>query len=98
MFPSKRFHDGSLFETAAIPLCSGPQVCSPPRSFLPLRLIVAGQPRLLPPSQTCFVASACIGDANHLPRQLVVWGLTPHQIRSLVGCSSVIDSMTMSAP
>jgi hypothetical protein len=28
-----------LFETAAISLCSGPQVCSPPRSFLPLQLI-----------------------------------------------------------
>ena len=25
-----------LFQTAAISLCSGPQVCSPPRSFLPL--------------------------------------------------------------
>src|SRR6266699_1862307 len=48
--PSKRFHDGSLFETAAISLCSGPQVCSPPRSFLPLPLIAAGQPRLLRPS------------------------------------------------
>jgi hypothetical protein len=74
--------------TAAISLCSGPQVCSPPRSFPPLRLIVAGQPRLLRPSRTCFVASACIGHANHPPRQLVVWGLAPHQIHSLVGCSS----------
>jgi CRISPR-associated endonuclease Cas1 len=27
--------------------------------------------------------------ANHPPRQLVVWGLTPHKIHSLVGCSSV---------
>ena len=53
------------FGTAAIPLCSGPQVCSPPRSFLPLRLLVAEQPRLLRPSKTCFVSSACIGHANH---------------------------------
>ena len=88
--PSKRFHDGSLFETAAIPLCSGPQLCSPPRSSLPLRSNVAEQPRLLRPSTTCVVTSACIGYANHLPRQLVVWGLTPHKIHSLVGCSSVI--------
>src|SRR5207245_8314589 len=65
LFPSKRFHDGSLFETAAISLCSGPLVCSPPRSFLPLRLIAAGQPRLCHPSRACFVASACIGSANH---------------------------------
>ncbi len=78
-----------FFETAAISLCSGPQVCSPPRSFPPLRLIVAGRPRFLRPSRTCFVTSACIGYANHLPRQLVVWGLTPHKIHSFVGCSSV---------
>jgi hypothetical protein len=84
------FMTDRFFETAAISLCSGPQVCSPPRPFLPLRLIAAGQPRLLRPSRTCFVASACIGYANHLPRQLVVWGLAPHQIHSLVGCSSVV--------
>jgi len=84
------FMTDPFFETAAISLCSGPQVCLPPRSFLPLRLIAAEQPRLLRPSRTCFVASACIGYANHPPRQLVVWGLTPHKIHSLVGCSSVI--------
>jgi hypothetical protein len=78
-FPRRNdFTTDLFFGTAAIPLCSGPQVCSPPRSFLPLRLIVAGQPRLLRPSRTCFVASACIGHANHPPRQLVVWGLAPH--------------------
>ena len=31
------FSTDPFFETAAISLCSGPQVCSPPRSFLPLR-------------------------------------------------------------
>jgi len=71
------FMTDPFFETAAISLCSGPQVCLPPRSFLPLRLIAAGQPRLLRPSRTCVVASACIGYANHPPRQLVVWGLAP---------------------
>jgi hypothetical protein len=86
-----------FFETAAISLCSGPQVCLPPRSFLPLRLIAAEQPRLLRPSRTCFVASACIGYANHPPRQLVVWGLTPHKIHSLVGCSSVIGILVRRA-
>src|SRR5215469_11799136 len=54
-----------FFGTAAIRLSSGLQVCSPPRSFLPLRLIVAEQPRLLHPSRTCFVSSACIGHTNH---------------------------------
>jgi hypothetical protein len=44
------FMTDPFFETAAISLCSGPQVCSPPRSFPPPRLIVAGQPRLLRPS------------------------------------------------
>ena len=66
------FMTDRFFETAAISLCPGPQGCSPPRSFLPLRLIVAGQPRLLRPSRTCFVTSACIGYANHPLRQLVV--------------------------
>ena len=78
-FPRRNdFTTDPFFETAAISLCSGPQVCSPPRSLLPLRLIVAGQPRLLRPSRTCFVSSACIGYANHPLRQLVVWGLAPH--------------------
>jgi hypothetical protein len=44
------FMTDRLFETAAISLCSGPQLCSPPRSSLPLQLIAAGQPRLLRPS------------------------------------------------
>src|ERR1700728_78727 len=45
---------------------AGPQLRSPPRSSLPLRLITAGQRRLLRPSRACFVASASIGYANHL--------------------------------
>jgi hypothetical protein len=65
-FPRQNdFMTDRLFETAAIPLCSGPQVCLPPRSFLPLRPTVAEQPRRLHPSRTCFVTSACIGYANH---------------------------------
>ena len=65
-FPRQNdFMTDRLFETAAIPLCSGPQVCLPPRSSLPLRLTVAEQPRRLHPSRTCFVTSACIGYANH---------------------------------
>jgi hypothetical protein len=65
-FPRQNdFMTDRLFETAAIPLCSGPQVCLPLRSFLPLRPTVAEQPRRLHPSRTCFVTSACIGYANH---------------------------------
>jgi hypothetical protein len=33
---------GASFEVADIPLCSGLQVCSPPRSFLPLRILPQG--------------------------------------------------------
>ena len=44
------FMTDRLFETAAISLCSGPQVCSPPRSSLLLQLIAAGRPRFLRPS------------------------------------------------
>jgi hypothetical protein len=35
--PMQRLQHGALFEAAVIPSCSGPQVCSPPRSLLPLR-------------------------------------------------------------
>ena len=51
---------GPCFEDADIPLCSGLQVCSPPRSFLPLRLLpqssrgfyVRAYRALLPPQET----------------------------------------------
>lgn len=33
----QRFQYGTCFEAAVIRLCSGPQVCSPPRSLLPIR-------------------------------------------------------------
>jgi hypothetical protein len=36
--PVQRFRYGALFEAAVISSCSGPQVCSPPRSLLPIRL------------------------------------------------------------
>src|SRR5574341_198347 len=36
--PVQRFQYGALFEAAVIRSCSGPQVCSPPRSLLLLRL------------------------------------------------------------
>src|SRR5499427_7346042 len=46
-FPRQNdFMTDRLFETAAISLCSGPPVCSPPRSFPPQRLIASGQPGL----------------------------------------------------
>ncbi len=35
--PVQRLQHGALFEAAVIHSCSGPQVCSPPRSLLPLR-------------------------------------------------------------
>jgi hypothetical protein len=36
--PVQRLQHGALFEAAVIHSCSGPQVCSPPRSLLPRRL------------------------------------------------------------
>ena len=35
--PVQRLQYGALCEAAVLPSCSGPQVCSPPRSLLPLR-------------------------------------------------------------
>ena len=42
--PYSDFTTGVYFGAAVIPSCSGPQVCSPPRSLLPQSPIEAGQP------------------------------------------------------
>jgi hypothetical protein len=85
--PVQRFQYGALVEAAVIHSCSGPQVCSPPRSLLPIRqtpygsrdFYVRASRGLLPPHAPDML-SVRIG-------QLTVWGLAPHQIRSFVGCS-----------
>ena len=61
-YPRTRFFRGLVLEVADISLCSGLRVCLPPRSLLPLR-ISTGQPRLLHPGLSCFVASARTGYA-----------------------------------
>ena len=62
-FPRTRFSTDKIFEAAAIPLCSGLQVCLPPRSFLPLQVSLQGSRDALHPSRTCVVAFARIGYA-----------------------------------
>src|SRR5262245_48976348 len=42
LFRLKRLRAGEIFEDADISLCSGLQVCSPPRSSLPLRILPQG--------------------------------------------------------
>src|SRR5215469_9352269 len=86
--PSKRFLDGSLFRDCSHFFISGPQVCSPPRSFPPQRLIASGRPGLLSEQNMLRFLRM---HRNCLPseyRQLMVWGLAPHKIHNLVGCSS----------
>ena len=61
--PRTRLFTDPYFEAAAIPLCSGLRVCLPPRSFLPLQVPPAGQPRLLRPSRTRVDTFARIGYA-----------------------------------
>src|SRR6202047_3570560 len=76
--PSKRFHDGSHFRD-----CSH-FVIFRPSGLLASQIVPTAATysrraaEALRPSRTCVVASACIGYANHPPRQLVMWGLTPH--------------------
>ena len=41
-FPANTTFRGAFFEAADISLCSGLRVCSPPRSFLPLRILPQG--------------------------------------------------------
>jgi hypothetical protein len=62
-FPRTRFSTDEIFEAAAIPLCSGLQVCLPPRSFLPLQVSLQGSRGFLRPSRTCVVTFARIGYA-----------------------------------
>ncbi len=74
--PSKRFHDGSLFLQPFLYVQAPKFARLPDRSY---RYDLSSQgSRGFYVRRTCFVASACIGYANHPPRQLVVWGLTPH--------------------
>src|ERR1700674_2102909 len=76
--PSKRFHDGSHFRD-----CSH-FVMFRPSGLLASQIVPTAATysrraaEALRPSRTWVVASACIGYANHPPRQLVMWGLTPH--------------------
>jgi hypothetical protein len=87
LYTVPRLQYGALFEAAVIRSCSGPQVCSPPRSLLPLRhtpygsrdFYVRASRELLPPHAPDMLTVRS--------GQLTVWGLAPHQIRSLVGCS-----------
>src|SRR5712691_11793684 len=68
--PSKRFHDGSLFRD-----CSHFVMFRPP-SLLASQIVPTAATyrrraaEALRPSRTCVVTSACIGYANHPPRQL----------------------------
>ena len=50
------FH-GSAFEAAAISLCSGLRVCSPPRSFLPLQVSPQGSRGFLHPAERASLPS-----------------------------------------
>ena len=96
--PVQRLQYGALFEAAVIRLRSGPQVCSSPRSLLPLRptpygsrdFSIRASHGLLPPRAPDML-TVCIG-------QLTVWGLAPHQMRSLVGCSPNAQAEARATP
>ena len=82
----QRFQYGAFFEAAVIHSCSGPQVCSPPRSLLPIRPTPYGS-RDFSIRASRFVTSPCPDMLAVRIGQLTAWGLSPHQMRSLVGCS-----------
>ena len=83
----QRLPDGALVAAAVMRGCAGPPGCSPPRSLLPRRLPPSGRRAcasraaqgVFPPHAPAMLP-VCIG-------QWTVWGLAPHEIRSLVGCS-----------
>jgi hypothetical protein len=83
------FH-GTIFGAAAISLCSGLCVCSPPRSFLPLQ-----KNKILCRAAEAFTSELSVRRYLRTHRicyppdyrQLAERGLTPRKILSLVGCS-----------
>ena len=80
--PTPRLPCGPSFGAAAIPLRSGPRVCSPPRSLPPLWLCATGWPWLLRPSRTRVVTFPCIGYACRPNRAIDGVGtLTPPDSR-----------------
>jgi len=90
--PSKRFHDGSPFRDCSHFVCSGPQVCSPPRSFLPACSLspqgsrgfyVRAEHASLPPHASDMLTTPAPGN----------WwcgDLHPTRFTAFVGCSSVM--------
>ena len=85
----QRLQYGAFFEAAVIHSCSGPQVCSPPRSLLPLRRPSVGQPWFFRPSLSWVVTSPRPGYACRPNRAIDGRGLSPHKMCSLVGCFPV---------
>ena len=89
------FH-GSAFEAAAISLCSGLRVCSPPRSFPPLQVPLQGSRgfftseqnvrRYLRTHRTCYPPDY---------RQLAERELSSRKIRSLVGCYRMMPTFPL---
>jgi hypothetical protein len=62
--PRTRLFADRLFEAADIPLCSGLQICSPPRSFPPLRLQPQGGRGFDIRAERASFASARTGSTN----------------------------------
>jgi hypothetical protein len=83
------FH-GSAFEAAAISLCSGLPVCSPPRSFLPQQVSLQGSRGPLHPSRTYVATHRICYPPDY--GQLAERGLSPRKIRCLVGCSRMMPT------
>jgi len=67
--PLSDFTAEGIFEVAAIPLCSGLMVCSPPWSLPPCSFLQGGR-WLLRPSPSRVVTSACLGYASR-PNQAI---------------------------
>jgi hypothetical protein len=80
-------HTGSYFEATVIRFASGPQICSPLRSSPSCDLMFTQQLWLFHPNNSRFVTSPSPGYASRPNRAIDDRGLSPHKIRSLVGCS-----------
>ena len=85
--PGQRLPHGTLGAAAVIRFCAGPQVGAPPRALLPLRRTPYGRRGFsIRAAHGVFPPRA----SDRLTVRIgpwTVWGLSPHHMRSLVGCS-----------
>ena len=86
--PERQFQSGRYFRRCSHSLMFRPEGLLATQIVPTAMCFHIGQPWLFHTSRPREVTLTWFGYANRLNREIDGWGLTPHKIRSLVGCSS----------